>query len=210
MRTVNNWRYKTQSIHPSEWETHINKKWNPIACTSCPATFYTFVQHCTIKPQVAVVQFMLLLFFWFAIPILNPVTQTQNKCSKSNGIKETSKHTNTNLIHPLVWYEHVTNNDTERHVTGPDELRRPSCPSIWLTAPVRVYWRSEGGRGCSKWHTMRFYMKSTHISDHLWTFDMIIQFFDVTRLIFRHTFWNPRNMVFQLVRYAAHIAIFTY
>lgn len=189
---------------------------NPImwGSTSLTATFYTFcthfVSHCTIN-----LKWQLCSFFGLQHQFSTPVTLTQrnnrneeqtknkNRTKTKQETRQAHKHKS---IHPLFWYEHVTNNDTERHVTGPDELRRPSCPSNWLTAPVCIG-RGEGGRGCSEWHTIAFYMKSTYIQPFG---DMVYTCFHYIKTWF---FWyilatkKYDILIFQLVGYAVHIAM---
>lgn len=95
------------------------------------------------------------VFFWFATPILNPVTQTL--WSKHWKLKQKTQETTKQTICSLFWYEHVTNNDTEAcDWTGWTEV---SILSVILTDSTCMFWK--GGVGVF-WMTHNSILHEVH------------------------------------------------
>lgn len=133
-------------------------------------------------PQVAVVQFI----FWFATPILNPVTQTLwSKHWRLKTTKTKHKRLPNDSFTVLVW----TCNKQWHRGLWLDGMN-------WSVHPVRqidgqhLYVLEGRGWGCSGWHTIVFYMRSTNT-------DSISLKVTVASFIFRQTVLLKRSLNFR-------------
>lgn len=222
MMTANDWEYKKKEkcIHPSIWELQLYKQWTP-KTQSCEGVrplqqhFIHFVR--TLSLTVPLTLSGSCAVFLVCNTNSQPPSHWHNetikmknklktKTKRKQNKRQASTQTQINPSTVLVW---TCNKQWHREACDWTGWTETSILSVKLTDSTCVYWKGWGGRGCSEWHTIAFYMKSTYIQPFGDIWHGIYLFSLYKDLFFRYILATKKYdiLIFQLVGYAVHIAM---
>lgn len=172
-QTIENTKQKHSSIYMGNT---IVQAMNPQKTQSCEGTLHQyvpysnilsctcthFVYHCTINLKWQLCSFLVCNTNSQPRHRHNETIKMKNKQNKNKEQNKrlASTQTQINPSTVLVW---TCNKQWHREACDWTGWTETSILSVKLTDSTCVYWKGWGGRGCSEWHTIVFYMKSTHI-----------------------------------------------